>query len=57
MPRNAVLLPPFLTETEIIDGETTAEELLGIFTLSITERVEEVEDKNRDDNNKYSDEG
>ena len=41
-----------ITETEIINGETTADELLGIFALSITEILEEGEDKNRDDNNR-----
>ena len=39
-PRNAVLLPPFFTETSIINGETSAEELLKIFADSITKREE-----------------
>ena len=35
--RNAVLLPPFLTETAILHSESDAGELLGIFSRSITE--------------------
>ena len=31
MSRNAVLLPPFLTEPVLTDGETTVEVLLKIF--------------------------
>ena len=52
-PCNAILLPPFLTEAEILDGETSGEELLKIFERSITERVEEKEEKYvyNDDNN------
>ena len=34
---NAVLLPPFLTEAEILHGESDAGELLNIFARSITE--------------------
>ena len=41
MPRNAVLLPTFLTEAEILDGGTDAGELLKIFACSVTERAEE----------------
>ena len=36
-PRNAFLLPPFLTETAILHGELDAGELLNIFARSITE--------------------
>ena len=43
-PHNAVLLPSFLTEAEILDGETAAEELLKIFARSITEIAEEGEE-------------
>ena len=53
--RNAVLLPPFLTEAAILDRETSNEELLKIFAQYITERVEEEEDNNwyKDDNESY----
>ena len=40
MPLNAVLLPPFLTEAEIFDGETSAEDLLKTFARTIMERAE-----------------
>ena len=36
-PRNAVLLPPFLTEAAILHGESEAGELLNIFACSIIE--------------------
>ena len=36
-PRNAVLLPPFLTEAAILHGESDAGKLLTIFARSITE--------------------
>ena len=36
-PRNAVLLPPFLTETAILHGKLDMGELLKIFARSITE--------------------
>ena len=40
-PRNAVLLPPFLTEAAILNLESDAGELLKIFAQSVTERAEE----------------
>ena len=36
-PRSAVLLPPFLTEAEILHGESDTGKLLKIFARSITE--------------------
>ena len=51
-PLNAVLLPPFLTEVTILDGETSVEELLKIFARSITERADE---KEYDDGDKEDD--
>ena len=51
-PRNAVLLPLFLTEAAILDRETTAEELLKISSQSITERADEGEDNCGDKDNK-----
>ena len=38
---NTVPIPLFLTETEILDEETSAEELLKIFARFIMERAEE----------------
>ena len=54
-PRNAVLLPPLLTEAVILNGGSDAGDLLGIFARSVTEWAEEGEDsggdkKNNDDN-------
>ena len=53
-PRNAVLLPPLLTEAAILNGESDVRDILKIFACSITERAEEVEyaggDNNNDDN-------
>ena len=55
MPRNAVLLPPFLTEAAIPHGESDAGELLKIFACSITEwekegeTASEVDDGNNED--------
>ena len=51
---NAVLLPPFLTETAILDGETNAEDILKIFVHGITDRAEEEEEDNRDNDDKES---
>ena len=39
---NTVLLPPFLTETVILHGESDVYELLNIFAFSITEWVSQV---------------
>ena len=55
-PINSFLLLPFLMEAEIIDGETTAEELFKIFARSITEISEEGEDDDEEENDKYSEE-
>ena len=41
--RNAVLLPPFLTEDAILHGELDTGELLKIFARSITEWAKEEE--------------
>ena len=41
MPRNAVLLPPFLKEAVILYGHLDADKLLKIFARSITEWVKE----------------
>ena len=40
-PRNAVLLPPFLTEAAILHGDLDAGDLLNIFSCSITELAKE----------------
>ena len=45
-PRNAVLLPPFLTEAAILQGESDADDLLKIFARSITEWAKEDETTN-----------
>ena len=37
MPRNSILLPPFLMEAAILNRESDAGELLNIFSSSITE--------------------
>ena len=52
-PRNTVLLPPFLMKAKILDGQTTAEELLKIVACSVTEIAEEKEEKDGDEDNKY----
>ena len=39
-PRSAVLLPSFLTEAEVLNGETSVEELLMIFARYIMDRAE-----------------
>ena len=56
-PHTAFLLPPFLTEEEILDRETTKEELLKIFARSITEISEEGEygDGDKDDKDSKED--
>ena len=55
-PRNAVLLPPFLTEAAILHGESDAGELLKIFSRSITEWAKEGENSSKadDDNDEDS---
>ena len=55
IPRNAVLLPPFLTEAAILHGESDAGELLKIFARSITEWASDADfsseaDEANDDN-------
>ena len=42
-PHNAALLPPFLTEVEILDGGADMGELLEIFAHSFTKRAKEGE--------------
>ena len=39
-PRNVVLLPPFLTEAEILDGGADAGDILKIFARSVTDKAE-----------------
>ena len=51
---NAVLLPPFLTDTDILDGETSAEDILKIFVHGIIDRAEEEEEDNEDKDDKES---
>ena len=53
-PRNAVLLPPFLTEAAILHGESDMVELLNIFARSITEWAKKGETAGREDDNKYA---
>ena len=53
MPRNAVLIPPFLTEATILDGGSDAGDLLKIFTQYVTERAEEGEENGGDDEDDY----
>ena len=48
-PRNAVLLPTFLTEAAILNGGYDAGKLLKIFARSVTEWVKEGEDTSKDD--------
>ena len=51
-PRNAVLLPPFITEAAILHGELEAGELLKIFSRSITEWAKKGEtSRGEDDDN------
>ena len=54
-PRNAVLLPPFLTEAAILHGESDAVEFLRIFARSITKWAKEGETASGEDgdNDKY----
>ena len=56
MPRNAVLLPPFLKEAAILHGHLDVGKLLKIFARSITECVKEGENASEadDDNDKDS---
>ena len=56
-PRNAVLLPPFLTEAAILDRETVAEDIIKIFTHSIVERAGEREEDDGSKDNKDSEGG
>ena len=48
MDRNAVLLPPFLTDIALTVGETTAEALMKIFSESTTEQEAENADEASD---------
>ena len=47
-PHNDVLLPPFLTEAAILDGESDVGELLNFFSSSVTERADEGGDASGD---------
>ena len=48
--RNAVLLPTFLTEAEILDRGSDAGDLLKVFACSVTERAEEGGEDNGENN-------
>ena len=54
-PRNAVLLPPFLTKAVILHRESDAGELLKIYARSIMEWVKEGENTSEADNDKNED--
>ena len=54
-PRNAALLPPFLTETAILHGESDAGDLLKVFARSITEWAKEGETTSGEDDNNAED--
>ena len=45
-PCNAVLLPTFLTEAEILDGGSDTGDLLKVFARSVTDREDEGEEDN-----------
>ena len=51
MPRNAVLLLPFLMEAAILNGKPDTGDLLKIFARSITEWAKEGEDASGEDDN------
>ena len=54
LPLNAILLPPFLTDAEILIGETSSEDLLKIFTSGILDRAAEEEEDDRDEDEEES---
>ena len=50
-PRNAVLLPQFLTEATILNGDSDVGKILNIFACSITEWAKEGEITSGEDGN------
>ena len=51
-PLNVALLPPFLTEAELLDGDNSAEDILKIYARTITELAAEDDEDDEDEDDK-----